>query len=79
MRLALISPPPRSPPRWERQRFLAILFSVTGMASLDTLAILNDEELKEALYDVTKELAELDPEFAEFAKQLVQRKRATTH
>jgi hypothetical protein len=40
---------------------------------------LNDEELKESLYDVTKELAELDPEFAEFAKQLAQQKRATTH
>jgi hypothetical protein len=32
---------------------------------------LNDEELKESLYDVTKELAELDP-VAEFAKQLAQ-------
>jgi hypothetical protein len=36
---------------------------------------LNDEELKESLYDVTKELAELDPEFAEFTKQLAQQKR----
>jgi hypothetical protein len=40
---------------------------------------LNDEELKESLYDVTKELAELDPEFAEFAKQLAPQKRATEH
>jgi hypothetical protein len=37
---------------------------------------LNDEELKESL---TKELAELDPEFAEFAKQLAQQKHATKH
>jgi hypothetical protein len=40
---------------------------------------LNDEELKESLYDVTKELAELDPEFAEFAKQLAQQKHTTKH
>jgi hypothetical protein len=33
---------------------------------------LNDEELKAAIVEQTKELAELDPEFAEFAKQLVQ-------
>jgi hypothetical protein len=33
---------------------------------------LNDEELKAAIAEQTKELAELDPEFAEFAKQLVQ-------
>ena len=79
MRLALINPPPRSPPRWERQRFLGVLFSVTSMGSLETFSHLNDEELKESLYNFTKELAELDPEFAEFAKQLAQQKRATKH
>jgi coenzyme F420-reducing hydrogenase alpha subunit len=40
---------------------------------------LNDEERKESLYDATKELEELDPEFAEFAKQLAQQKRTTEH
>jgi hypothetical protein len=41
------------------------------------LADLNDEELKEAIIERTRELAELDPEFAEFAKQLAQQKRST--
>jgi hypothetical protein len=40
---------------------------------------LNDEELKAAIAEQTKELAELDPEFAEFAKQLARQKPATTH
>jgi hypothetical protein len=37
---------------------------------------LNDEELQQAILEQTRELAELDPEFA---KQLAQRKRATEH
>jgi hypothetical protein len=40
---------------------------------------LNDEELKEAIAEQTKELAELDPEFAEFAKQLAHQERTTKH
>jgi hypothetical protein len=40
---------------------------------------LNDEERRQAIIEQTRELAELDPEFAEFAKQLVQQKRATEH
>jgi hypothetical protein len=39
-------------------------------------AELNDEELQQAIIEQTRELAELDPEFA---KQLAQRKRATEH
>jgi hypothetical protein len=37
---------------------------------------LNDEELQQAILEQTRELAELDPEFA---KQLAQQKRATKH
>ena len=40
---------------------------------------LNDEELQQAILESTRKLAELDPEFAEFAKQLAQQKRATKH
>jgi hypothetical protein len=39
-------------------------------------AELNDEELQQAILEQTRELAELDPEFA---KQLAQQKRATEH
>jgi hypothetical protein len=39
-------------------------------------AELNDEELQQAILEQTRELAELDPEFA---KQLAQQKRATKH
>jgi hypothetical protein len=33
---------------------------------------LNNEELRDAIIQQTRELVEVDPEFAEFAKQLVQ-------
>jgi hypothetical protein len=39
-------------------------------------AELNDEELQQAILEQTRDLAELDPEFA---KQLAQQKRATKH
>jgi hypothetical protein len=39
-------------------------------------AELNDEELQQAILEQTRELAELDPDFA---KQLAQQKRATKH
>jgi hypothetical protein len=39
-------------------------------------AELNDEEIQQAILEQTRELAELDPEFA---KQLAQQKRATKH
>jgi hypothetical protein len=39
-------------------------------------AELNDEELQQAILEQTRELAELDPEFA---KQLAQQKRAKKH
>jgi phage terminase small subunit len=42
-------------------------------------AELNDEELQQAIIEQTRELAELDPEFAEFAKQLGQQKCTTKH
>ena len=42
-------------------------------------ADLNDEELQQAILESTRELAELDPEFAEFTKQLAQQKRTTKH
>jgi hypothetical protein len=39
-------------------------------------AELNDKELQQAILEQTRELAELDPEFA---KQLAQQKRAAKH
>jgi hypothetical protein len=39
-------------------------------------ADLNDEELQQAILESTRELAEIDPDFA---KQLAQQKRATKH
>jgi hypothetical protein len=78
LRLALISPPPRSPPRWERPSVSGKIVQRYEHGKPGDFSHLTDEELKESLYDVTKELEELDPEFAEFAKQLV-KQRATKH
>jgi hypothetical protein len=39
-------------------------------------AELNDEELQQAILEQTRELADIDPDFA---KQLAQQKRATKH
>jgi phage terminase small subunit len=50
-----------------------------GVGGPGAFSELNDEELQQAIIEQTRELAELDPEFAEFARQLAPQKRATKH